>query len=513
MGLKRKKPNSNVPTAWLSEYHWLDVYGDLMVCTLCKRASAAGVWSEGVQYQERFKKTRLDEHCLAAKHVEALKRQADISNALKFFSAKPHLADDKIRHKYRQLFRNVFFVARNDLALNLIEKMHAHVSLMGVQLPINHLSRTTGSEILAVIGEYFRDAIIQDLKDCKYFSIMLDETTDNTTTKQLIIFVKYCKDSVITTRFLTILPLKIFTGVGIYSVVSSYFKAREIFHKVLFICTDGAPVMLSTNEGLAGHIIKENPYALSFHCIAHRFSLGVNATVSDSKYLSRVCSFVSDAYAYLYASPKRVLALFENQRSIEEYTLNLLKPLKIRWLSFLRAAARICEIYKSVYETFKQLSKDDAHAKGLKKVMEKMHILLWIHALADILPTLNFVLSNLEKEDVDASTLETCINGAVETLTANFLRGSIATTKYKRISSSITANELIYGTIPLALPKKNTSVQRNLATFCERYEFKVDVSQREFGSCSSPPISGSHQDSNRGRQQYGLWRRSRSPTD
>ena len=111
-------------------------------------------WCEGVQYQPHFKKTRLEEHCLAVKHLDALKKQAEISNAIKYFSAKACIADDKVRNKYKQVFRNVFFVAKNDLALNLIERMHAHVSLMGVQLPINHLSRTTGSEILAVMGEY-----------------------------------------------------------------------------------------------------------------------------------------------------------------------------------------------------------------------------------------------------------------------------------------------------------------------------------------------------------------------
>jgi hypothetical protein len=90
--------------------------------------------------------------------------------------------------------------------------------------------------------------------------------------------------------------------------------------------------------------------------------------------LSKVCSFVQEAYSYLYASPKRVLVLFENQKHIEEYTLNLIQPVKIRWLSFVRAASRLCQVYEST--TLKELSKNNATAKGLRELMAKMHIIL-----------------------------------------------------------------------------------------------------------------------------------------
>jgi hypothetical protein len=76
------------------------------------------------------------------------------------------------------------------------------------------------------------------------------------------------------TKFVGIIPLKTFTAIGIYTALANFLKPYDLFHKIIFVCTDGAPVMRSTNEGLAGHVIKENPYVKSFHCIAHRFSIG-----------------------------------------------------------------------------------------------------------------------------------------------------------------------------------------------------------------------------------------------
>ena len=461
--LKRKKleESCSVPQAWLSEYHWLESRGDLMFCTLCKRANMNIVFRDGVMFTKTFKKTRLDEHAVTDKHKDAYKLAADIAHALKTFSSKPKLNDESMMRKYRNLFRNIYFVAKNNLAFNLMEKLHAHISLMETPLPANHLSRTTGSEIVDDIALYLRDKILMDLKRCHYFSIMLDESTDQATTKQLIIFVKYSKQGAVFTKFLTILPLKSFNASGIYSVISTFFRAHELLHKILFICTDGAPVMRSAGEGVTGYLMKENPYVKGFHCIAHKFSLGVNATVNQSKYLQRVCSFVSDVYSYLYGSSKRVLALFENQKNIEEYTLNLMKPVKIRWLSFLRAASRRKDVYKSVYETLKQMAPNEAHAKGLKKSMEKFHTLLWIHTIADILPTLNFVLCTMEQENIDVHTLDACIQAAVMNLRAKYTEGEIKSGEYTRIKSQLMTcleeNSMLFGSIKVVLPKKNAS--------------------------------------------------------
>jgi hypothetical protein len=296
----------------------------MMFCATCKADKVLKLekkqneWSTGVMYHKEFKKTRLVEHNTAAKHKDSLRRTADVSRALKYFSSKPNLKDGEIMKKYRNLFRNLYFIAKNDLAYNLIEKLHTHVALLDVPLPINHLSRAAGCEILDVIAEYFRDQEITQLKACRYFSVMLDETTDNTTTKNLIIYVRYAIEGCMQTRFLTILPLKNFTSLGIYGVVANFFKPYDLFHKIVFICTDGAPVLRSTDEGLAGLIIKDNPYATSYHCIAHRFNLGVSSSVNTSKQLTRLMNFVSNCYSYLYASSKRVLVLFQNQKTIEE---------------------------------------------------------------------------------------------------------------------------------------------------------------------------------------------------
>jgi hypothetical protein len=144
---------------------------------------------------------------------------------------------------------------------------------------------------------------------------------------------------------------------------------------------------------------------------------------------------------------------------------------KIRWLSFVRAASRLCQVYESVFTTLKELSKNDATAKGLRQLMAKMHIILWIHALADIYPTLNFVLNNLEKENIDVNTLEICTRTAIENLTTTFLGSTITSSNYNQIKDTIAAyfdsKKPLYGSMDIILPKTIPNLTDNIILFEE----------------------------------------------
>jgi hypothetical protein len=95
INLKRKKiETTNVPSAWLSEYHWMGTEGDLMYCILCRGQNINVDWSRGVLYHAEFKKTRCDEHGRSVKHGLAVKQKADAVRALQFFSGRPSTKDE-----------------------------------------------------------------------------------------------------------------------------------------------------------------------------------------------------------------------------------------------------------------------------------------------------------------------------------------------------------------------------------------------------------------------------------
>ena len=47
------------------------------------------------------------------------------------------------------------------------------------------------------------------------------------------------------------------------------------------MCTDGAPVVASKKEGLAGKMMKSIPFLLTNHCVAHKACLGVKDLSSN----------------------------------------------------------------------------------------------------------------------------------------------------------------------------------------------------------------------------------------
>ena len=52
-------------------------------------------------------------------------------------------------------------------------------------------------------------------------------------------------------------------------------KQYDLLKYVYFICTDGAPVVLSPINGLVGKMLNCIPHLVSNHCIAHRSCLCV----------------------------------------------------------------------------------------------------------------------------------------------------------------------------------------------------------------------------------------------
>lgn len=67
-------------------------------------------------------------------------------------------------------------------------------------------------DIITILGRWFRGQLKTRLMDSPYYGIMVDETTDKSTTSQLIIYVKYLKrnsdgDLKVTIEYLDLVPL------------------------------------------------------------------------------------------------------------------------------------------------------------------------------------------------------------------------------------------------------------------------------------------------------------------
>ena len=97
-------------------------------------------------------------------------------------------------------------------------------------------------------------------KQCKYFSICIDESTDITSSVRLAIFSRFCKGDKICEEmvaFLTLLERT--TGAEICTAAVSEFSSRQIdISKVVSVTTDGAPSMTGEKVGFCKFVHKRS---------------------------------------------------------------------------------------------------------------------------------------------------------------------------------------------------------------------------------------------------------------
>ncbi len=140
----------------------------------------------------------------------------------------------------------------------------------------SHISSHSFRELLLSLNFSIESKLISNLKQAKYFSLYLDESTDSSRESPLICYVTYLKhpNNIIVTQFLKNFTLKEQNADYIYKTLYDYFNFKSINIKNIYcFCSAGAPTIISDKDGVFGKIKKINPHIIGVHCIAHRLAL------------------------------------------------------------------------------------------------------------------------------------------------------------------------------------------------------------------------------------------------
>lgn len=142
-----------------------------------------------------------------------------------------------------------------------------------------HLSRNTVTRRIQDISNYSKNLLINKIQNCSFYSLALDETTDNTDVAQLLIFIRLVDNEFnVEEELLSLLSLhNTAKGVDIYRAMEISVQPIGGFSKLSAICTDGAPSMRGDKEGLRGQFNKKNEEIPFYHCIIHQEALCAKA--------------------------------------------------------------------------------------------------------------------------------------------------------------------------------------------------------------------------------------------
>lgn len=206
------------------------------------------------------------------------------------------------------------------------------------------LGRTKcGALIKNVLSPYFTKKLLEDIGS-NYFSLIIDESTDIATKKQLGIVIRYYSASGrrFINTFLKLVELSNSTAEGIVDAVLKTLQEYKLnISKLKGLGTDNASTMVGRNKGVIALLQKLNSDIILIPCVCHSIQLAVSRA---SEYIPHEIEFlISETYNWFAKSASRQNSYKQIFSSINDgiEPYKLVRACDTRWLSIETAVKRI----------------------------------------------------------------------------------------------------------------------------------------------------------------------------
>lgn len=234
------------------------------------------------------------------------------------------------------------------------------------------LSRNTITRRVEDIDKYLTYKLANKIKDCRYFSLTLNENVDN---NEMVVWVKTIDDSFSTKEeLLKCIPMLSSTnGTDIYKCVKDEVEQFGGFTKLSSICTDGGPTLLCSENGFVGNLISNNIVVPTFHCIIHlenlcAQSISLNETMETVKEIINQIGgelellSKDNCLEWFFARRNQIQQLLEShvQGSQEELLI------KMKSSTFTSSLAFLTDIYKQLNILNLKLQNEDVNIFELR---------------------------------------------------------------------------------------------------------------------------------------------------
>ncbi|KAL5021839.1 hypothetical protein ScPMuIL_000994 [Solemya velum] len=302
------------------------------------------------------------------------------------------------RQAFTAAARCMYFLMRKEIPhtynfADLIELARkigcTYLNTLQVEGNIKYQSFRTMQEMVWCLGETVKELIVEKLRSARYFSVLIDETTDVFILKQLIIYTKFVDGTKRDTVFLTLEDL--FDGKAVTIVT----KIKEVFEEMAIPLR--GHLVAHGNDGESVMVGRVQHSGWEPLC-GTRTSLG---GTSDRRWdrgvyrpeIKKTNTHLNDIFKFYDNSPVCLAALKEIQTVCENPQLKLKQPKAMRWFSYDKTCDTLRQILPSVIVNLEREAqeKGDSLALGLAENDQTLQFVATLHTMCDILPQLSIL--------------------------------------------------------------------------------------------------------------------------
>lgn len=285
----------------------------------------------------------------------------------------------------------VFGVKNNGNYLGLLELisefdpfLKTHIELHGNKgrgHP-SYLSTTILNELITLIKRRVINYIENEIRESKYFSLILDSTPDLSKVDQMAIVLRYCTSHNVQERLLELKPIDSHKGESIFKLLEDFLKNSKLD---ILNCRgqsyDNAPNMSGTYEGLQAYVKKKCDLAIYVPCTAHSLNLVGVHSVNCCLEAVNFFGFLQSLYNFFSSATHRWNILTTSIEKSDSNRLLVLKSLSdTRWSCHTESCKALINNYTKIIEVLETIispnSKENEDTKRnarplLKKILKK----------------------------------------------------------------------------------------------------------------------------------------------
>ena len=311
-----------------------------MYCTLCKLYGGSTPFAK--EGTDNFKRTAIADHGSCKQHTASIENSC-LKKNLERMREKMLL---KTQLKQAILIRIVGFISRNDLSLDKYKNFCSFIEdVINLVVPGDTKFTLLEETYLSWYGclkflESLNNTIMEKenlaMSKSTMLSLMLDESTDNSQEKNLVVFSKFVdpESFEIRTMFMGLLNLEGLDSISIFNSIIGFLETRRVnLNKIAAIASDGASVMRGKDNGVIARFKKTIKRGIiDVHCASHCLALMMSKSTKVNGFMKKFDASLRDIFFYYRKFYNRKdLEKLQAEQKISKRRLKQSK--EIRWFS------------------------------------------------------------------------------------------------------------------------------------------------------------------------------------
>ena len=231
---------------------------------------------------------------------------------------------------------------------------------------VTYTSHNIQNELLDIIAESIRAAILNNIKNAGMFALILDDSLDISKHEQAAVIMRYVDTKfVVNENFLGFFRVVHSDGESLYQLIQTVLSSFELsIQDIVAQCYDGAANMRGEYKGVASRIKIDNKRAIYIHCNAHILNLILVDVAKSVVGARNTFGTITELHNFIDASGKRH-AVFEEIQIESGGRLLTLKGLSdTRWACRSEALKAIRKRLSEVIDSLEKIAQEDAAAGG-----------------------------------------------------------------------------------------------------------------------------------------------------